>query len=252
MAVLCRMLWHNLVPAAKDPAPLSSIRNRLVALSLIALLLGASVEAQSTPSTSTFEEGRFLAPAEGGIRRWTVAVPEGIDLAPSPAEGAATSTRLPMDTILSNFGCAAVADQIWCEVRPLHSGSRGFVRADGLLPGRGPDGITAIGPDDSDRRARKGDFDDTTMVPCAQEVGEDLGTCTAEAARSGGGDATIVVTFANGFARKLYFTHGAFISANATMSGSGRDTDWSLRDGTHLLRVDDQRYEVPAKLILGN
>ncbi|NNF92456.1 MAG: hypothetical protein HKM96_13790, partial [Boseongicola sp.] len=61
----------------------------------------------------------------------------------------------------------------------------------------------------------------------------------------------VVVTFPNGFARTLTFDGGDFVRGNATMSGVGTDTDWRLSDGTYFVRVDDQRYELPAALVFG-
>ena len=109
-----------------------------------------------------------------------------------------------------------------------------------------------MGPDPSKRRARKRDFDAKAEIACAQEQGQDLGKCKAAAARGGGGDAAVVVTFSNGFARSLYFVHGEFLKASATMSGVGTDMDWRLENDTYFVRVDDQRYEMPRDLIIGN
>ncbi|MCV6591872.1 MAG: hypothetical protein OIF48_02895, partial [Silicimonas sp.] len=95
------------------------------------------------------------------------------------------------------------------------------------------------------------DFDDETRIRCAQEQGQSLGHCNAFVARSGGGDATVEVRFANGFARQLYFTHGAFIRASATMSGVGTDTDWRLEGALYRIRVDDQRFEIAQDFLLG-
>ena len=71
-------------------------------------------------------------------------------------------------------------------------------------------------------------------------------------ARGGGGDATVVATFSNGFARSLYFRNGDFLRANATMSGVGTDTEWTLKAGVYLIRVDDQRFELPEDFLFGS
>lgn len=47
-------------------------------------------------------------------------------------------------------------------------------------------------------------------------------------------------------------SHGRFVSANATMSGSGRDTDWLLADEMHKIGVDDRQYEIPNDMIFGS
>ncbi|MEO1115984.1 MAG: hypothetical protein AAFY05_26820 [Pseudomonadota bacterium] len=106
--------------------------------------------------------------------------------------------------------------------------------------------------DDSRERAGRREFDAEAEIPCAQEQGQALGTCDAAVSRGVGGDATVVVTFQNGFARKLYFVHGEFVKASATMSGVGTDMDWRLESEVHVVRVDDQRFELPDRFIFGD
>jgi len=90
-----------------------------------------------------------------------------------------------------------------------------------------------------------------SRIACSQERGQPLGECTVRVRLDGDGKVTVVARFANGFSRSLRFDQGAFVRANATMSGSGADTDWQLIDGLHRIRVDDQRYEVPDTLVSG-
>ena len=114
-----------------------------------------------------------------------------------------------------------------------------------------PDAATAdVGT--ASARAKSGEFDATSKVRCAQEVGQTLGTCKAAVARSGSSAAAVVVTFPNGFARTLTFAEGAFLRGNATMSGVGTDTEWHLSDGIYYIRVDDQRFELPEALVFGD
>ena len=85
-------------------------------------------------------------------------------------------------------------------------------------------------------------------VRCAQERGQALGHCSARAVPGEGDAVRVIVTFPNGFARTLFFEAGAFVRANPTMSGVGTDWDWSREGGRHLIRVDDQRFEIPDAL----
>lgn len=96
------------------------------------------------------------------------------------------------------------------------------------------------------------DYDEPETVPCEQKRGQKLGECEVIIARFVYGNATVIATFANVFARTLKFVNGAFISANPTMSSVGTDTDWSVKNGIHVIRVDDQRYMVHDGLIFGN
>lgn len=187
---------------------------------------------------------------EGGPRRWEVVVPQ-ISARAAPSEAAAVVVALDQGAIVTNMGCAESEAEVWCEVRPFRGGPRGFLPAEALVPAKGPDGSVPMGADDSARRVGKGDFDAEAQIACAQEQGQALGTCTAAVARGTGGDATVRVIFPNGFARRLHFRQGEFVSASATMSGAGRDIDWALRDGLHLIRADDQRYEIPDAFLFG-
>lgn len=100
-------------------------------------------------------------------------------------------------------------------------------------------------------RARSGSFDARGEIGCAQEVGQSLGTCSTAVARVAG-SAAVVVTFTNGFARTLLFSDGEFLRGNATMSGVGTDMDWRLSRGVYHVRVDDQRFEIPYALVIGD
>lgn len=91
-----------------------------------------------------------------------------------------------------------------------------------------------------------------TSIACSQERGESLGQCSYRIERDEKGKTTVTVVFANGFKRGLFFKGGEFLKASVTMSGVGTDTDWSLEEGIHMIRVDGQRYEVPDILIADN
>lgn len=96
------------------------------------------------------------------------------------------------------------------------------------------------------------DTNTPTSIACAQERGEPLAQCSYSIKRDEKGKTTVTVVFANGFKRGLFFMDGKFLKASVTMSGVGTDTDWNLKDGRHMIRVDGQRYEVPVTLIAGN
>lgn len=86
-------------------------------------------------------------------------------------------------------------------------------------------------------------------IACAQERGAALGHCSYRIKREEKGKTTVTVVFANGFKRGLFFENGKFLKASVTMSGVGTNAAWSLKNGTHIIRVDGQSYEVPHTLI---
>lgn len=194
-----------------------------------------------------------LAAQQGGLRRWQVRPDAKDAVLVDPSGGAGhVGTPLAAGTLLANQGCADKDGKILCAVQPLGGRKSGYVARGHLRPARGPDGIVPLGPNDSRRRAKRRAFDASLdAIPCAQIEGEALGACSVSVARSGGGDATVLATFGNNFQRQLFFVHGAFVGANATMSGVGNDVHWQIRRGVYHIRVDDQRFEIPVDFVLG-
>ena len=232
---------------------LSTVLQRCARRAWFALALGLIAGASAAQSPDIPFGAEFLpAPAEGGARRWQVTAADGVAVRAAADMDADTVDMLKTGAVLTNLGCAKTSDGIWCKVRPFRGGVSGFAEARFLSPAQGADGLVPVGFDDSKRRAKRRDFDREGRIPCAQEKGQALGTCRAGVADSGGGDATVLATFPNGFSRLLYFVHGEFVSANPTMSGAGRDTDWRADGRVHYVRVDDQRYELTEALLFGN
>ena len=227
---------------------LSIFAKFLTGLICSALCLAVGVIGTTSIAQTIVESDLKRSAKDGGPRRWEVVV-DGLQLHSAPSINAQLIGVLASGAVLSNLGCSGSADQVWCKVRPFRGGTAGYAMASHLRPAEGPDGVIPTGIDDSNRRAAKRNFDAKGEISCAQERGQAMGTCVAAVSRSGGGDATVVVTFPNGFARRLYFVHGEFVSASATMSGVGTDTDWRRESDLHVIRVDDQRYELPDALV---
>lgn len=220
-----------------------------LAISALFLLAGLPTPVHSQETKDAIVH---LAPKDNGPRRFSVVAPEGVTLHRGPSSTSETNQTVSDGSILLNRGCAKRKDTVWCKVRPLKRGAPGFAPSAFLVPSVGPDGTIPTGVDDSRQRAKKRDFDARATIPCAQEVGQALGKCEAKVARGTGGDASIAVTFPNGFTRTLYFVHGEFMSASATMSGVGTDNEWALKGNIHVVRVDDQRYELPDQFVFGD
>jgi hypothetical protein len=217
---------------------------------LVILSLGVSALGTSALAQTSLLADVLRAPEDGGPRRWTV-IGGDLDLFAKPSLSSVVIGTFLDEAVLTNLKCLNGEALTWCEVRSFRGGLSGFVDAGRLQAAVGPNGIVATGVDTSKRRARKRDFDAESEVLCAQERGQSMGKCRAAVARSGGGDATVVVTFPNGFARQLFFVHGEFVRASATMSGVGTDIDWQLTKGVHFIRVEDQRFELPDAFVSG-
>ncbi|MEL6647582.1 MAG: hypothetical protein AAFQ05_07735 [Pseudomonadota bacterium] len=212
------------------------------------LVLTAGLWGAASLAQSDDQDPLLLSATDGGYRYFEV-TDNGVQLRDAPSPQARKNRPLEKGKRFVNLGCSHHSDALWCEGRAIDGNERGFLPATSVQPAMAADGTFPKGPDDSRNRAKRKDFDYDSQIKCAQNAGDALGTCRIQLASAGAGDATALVTFPNSFSRELYFTNGAFRRANTTMSGVGTDTEWMLEDEVFFVRVDDQRFEIPAQFI---
>ena len=193
-----------------------------------------------------------VAPEAGGPRNWEVSnVSRVLNLREEPSVSAAVIARYRPGTILDNLGCRQVQDKFWCDVQQLGGGPRGFVAAEYLKPAVSPDGSAAMGPDDSALRAGQGQFDAIGPLPCAQHAGQPMGQCEFGVARSGGGYATVVVKRPDGHQRIIFFRMGRPIGADTSQADGYPEFRATKEGDLNLIRIGDERYEIPDAVVLG-
>jgi hypothetical protein len=192
------------------------------------------------------------APEDGGPRDWEVTgVSRALNLRAGPSVTAEVIAAFPLGAILDNLGCISAEGRIWCDVQQLGGGPRGYVAYEFLKPAVSPDGSVSTGPDDSALRAGQGDFDATGHIPCAQYLGQPMMQCEFGVARAGGGYATVVVEMPDGSKRAIYFRMGMPIGAD-TSEADGCPEFSATREGDlHLIRIGNERYEIPEAVVLG-
>jgi hypothetical protein len=218
---------------------------RLLLTTALTLLCAAAGLAQTGPSVPA-------APEDGGPRNWEVAaVSRALNLRERPSTTARIVASFRRGTVLDNLGCQHVDGRVWCDVQPLGGGPRGFVSAEFLKPAVSPDGSVATGPDDSALRAGQGKFDATGPLPCAQLVGQPMGQCEFGVARAGGGYATVVIKKPNGRTRAIFFRMGKPIGADTSQADGYAEFRATKESDLHLIRVGNERYEIPDAVILG-
>lgn len=100
-------------------------------------------------------------------------------------------------------------------------------------------------------RAGKGDFDATGQVPCAQYSGQPMGQCDFGVSRASGGTATVVVTRPDGTTRALFFIEGKFNSADTAEADGYPEYSAGRERDLNLIRVGEERYEIPDAVIFG-
>jgi len=189
------------------------------------------------------------APDDGGPRNWEVT--RQLSLREEPSTRAKIIASHAPGTILDNLGCRSAEGRVWCDVQKLGGGPRGFVPVEFLKPAVAPHGSVATGPDDSALRAGQGKFDATGKIPCAQHKGQPMGQCEFGVARAGGGYATVVIKKPDGRSRLIFFRMGKPIGADTSEADSSGKFSAAREGDLNLIRVGDERYEIPDAVILG-
>lgn len=140
---------------------------------------------------------------------------------------------------------------VWCDVQELGGGPRGYVSAEFLKPAVSPDGSVATGIDDSALRAGQGKFDATGRIPCSRSAGQPTTQCEFGVARSGGGDATVVIKWPNARNRVIFFRMGKPVGADNSQADGYPEFSVTRAGDLHLIRVGDERYEIPEAVLFG-
>ena len=212
---------------------------------------GDSLEARDSNKPPTLSVP--ATPEDGGPRNWEVTGMAGtLNLREKPSTNARIVATYEKGTILDNLGCQLSEGLVWCDVQQLGGGPRGYVKAEFLKPAVSSDGSVATGPDDSGLRAGRGEFDATGKIPCAQVTGQPMSQCEFSVARAGGGYATVVIKRSDGRSRTVFFRMGKAISADTSQADGYPEFRASKEGDLNLIRVGNERYEIPDAVILGD
>ncbi|MXN64097.1 SH3 domain-containing protein [Stappia sp. GBMRC 2046] len=214
-----------------------------------------SVAAADRPDLRGWVAGRYLreasvrppSPPQGGDEQAGKAqymavkgIPDKLNVHSEPSTRAPNVGAFYSGTVMRIIGCSNIDGRQWCEVQPMEAGSRrGFVVASYL-----EDAPAAL-------RAGQGAFDATGKIPCAQFSGQPMGQCDFGVARGAGGSASVVVTRPDGTKRALFFENGRFLSADTSQADGYPETSAAKESDLNMIRVGNERYEVPDAVIFG-
>lgn len=100
-------------------------------------------------------------------------------------------------------------------------------------------------------RAGRGDFDATGQIPCAQYTGQPMTECDFGVSREENGTATVVITKPDGQTRAIFFINGQANSADTSQADSYGEFNAKREGDLTLIRVGEERYEIPDAVIDG-
>jgi len=244
------------VSATPQPAKGAAMYATNFSLTAILMVLCAVAVADPTGASKPGREPYTAevpdAPEAGGPRNWEVTgVSRTLNLRQQPSTTASIVSGYSPGTILDNLGCRHAEGRVWCDVQQLGGGARGYVSAEFLKPAVSPDGSVATGPDDSALRAGQGDFDATGNIPCAQYAGQPMMQCEFGVSRAGGGYATVVIKKPGGRTRAIFFRMGKPLGADTSEADGYHEFRATREYDLHLIRVGNERYEIPEAVVLG-
>ena len=255
-----------------NPGNISS-GGALCAPLLTALFLATSTaHAWATDEIRT-ERVHFARGATGTVVEGAITGYQTVDYVLGASEGQLLRVRMTTDNTASYFNLMAPGET---EVA-FFNGSTSENRYEGALPTSGDFrirvymmrsaarrnerakyrleiGVTGsgTGPSSASRAAagsRGTAFDATGQVPCAQYKGQPMGQCDFGVARSANEGATVVITRPDGQKRTITFVGGR---ATAVDAAEGDGAFSAHREGDlNLIRIGDERYEIPDALVGG-
>jgi hypothetical protein len=94
-------------------------------------------------------------------------------------------------------------------------------------------------------------FNATGNIPCSVAAGQPTGSCPFGVTREGGGSGIVIVTKPDGRTRAIFFEKGKATGADVSEADPGdfrasRDADLTI------VRIGEERYEIPDAVILGD
>lgn len=111
-------------------------------------------------------------------------------------------------------------------------------------------GETAAPMPSSDAKVPGTDFHATGNIPCALAKGQPMGSCAFGVRRQGGGNAMVTVTRADGRQRVIFFEKGRVTGYDGSQADSG-GFEASKEADLNLIRIGDERYEIPDAVVEG-
>jgi hypothetical protein len=201
--------------------------------------------------TAEFSLGISLGPPEfadglsGGPDYWKVTAggASALNLRAGPSTRYETIGKLRNGEVLLNRGCRLTGGERWCAIRATHTGVTGWVAGRYLVESAAP------------RRPAKAEggpvgngepFDATGLVPCAVHASQPMGQCPFGVVREGPGNAGLWIAFGDETERYILFEGGAPVTTNSADSLSFEKAGDLL-----LIRVGDERFEIPEAVVTG-
>ena len=93
-------------------------------------------------------------------------------------------------------------------------------------------------------------FNATGYIPCSMGSGQPTSNCAFGVVRRGSGDADVQVTLSDGSVRYIYFQNGQAVGYDRSQGDRGEFRATKESD-LYIIRIGNERYEIPEPVIYG-
>jgi len=187
----------------------------------------------------------FADGLSGGPDYWKVSAGGGfaLNLRAGPSTRYEAIGKLRNGEVLQNRGCRLTGGERWCAIRATHTGVTGWVAGRYLVESAAPQrpAMAEGGPVGNGIP-----FDATGSVPCAARAVEPMQQCPFGVVREGPGNAGLWLALGDGIERQILFEGGAPVATN-----SADNMSFEKAGDLFLIRVGDERFEVPEAVVTG-
>jgi len=187
----------------------------------------------------------FADGLSGGPDYWKVSADGGsaLNLRAGPSTRYETISKLANGEVLQNRGCRLTGGERWCAIRAAHTGVAGWVAGRFLVESAAPRSPTMA----EDGPVGNGlPFDATGFVPCSASAGKPMRQCPFGVIREGPGNAGIWIAVGDGEERQILFEGGSPVA-----KGSAETLRFEKTGDLFLIRVGDERFEIPEAAVSG-
>lgn len=187
----------------------------------------------------------FADSLAGGPDWWAVSgVTSGaLNIRSGPGTRYAAVGKAQNGEVMQNLGCRMSGQTRWCRVRVDGSGVQGWAAGTFLAETAAPQAATvpAGGP-----KGEGAAFDATGEISCAPAAGQDMRPCPFGVVRSGPGNAGVWIALGGGAERQILFEGGKPVATNVAAA-----LEYDDAGGVFLVRIGDERYDIPEAVVNG-
>lgn len=213
---------------------------------VLAILFALPVPATYAADGIRTEKVQFAKGASSAVVNGQIRGAETVDYVLRASKGQLMNVSMATDNGANYFNILAPGET---DVA-FFNGSMGENQYEGALPASAGSSQPAAGASTA-AKAGAGRFDATGKVPCARSKGQPMSQCDFGVTRGANGDATVIISGPDGSKRAIFFAAGKATGADTSQADGPAPFSVRREGDLNLIRVGDERYEIPDAAVFG-